>query len=215
LIYSGERSLSTIAFSLKKLNRSDVFHINFGYGRTFNKFGGSMENLSAGLLTMTYYHKNKSAEKGLHWGWSNLNGFNWRSHNGFPNYSLRTDYFTAFGPALRHLLPFQWKKQQFQWTNNAYIHGVGFKIQSDFIGGEPRGFTQEDRKLVAKFWSSSDWFLLGKDWSMGYWSTLCWQLPSDNSLGFQYRLQLARVDGWQPVSRVASTYLLVLNVNLW
>ncbi|MEX2512787.1 MAG: hypothetical protein WD398_07775 [Cyclobacteriaceae bacterium] len=174
-----------------------------------------MDNLSAGLLTMTYYHKNKMAGRGLHWGWSNQNEFHYRNHNGFSNYSLRSDYFTAFGPSLRFLLPFQWKNQQFKWRNNAFIQGVGFKIQSDFIGAEPRGFTQKDRNMVASLWSSADLFLLGKDWSMGYWSSIYWQLPSDNSLGFQYRFHYARLDGWQPVSRAGSTYLLVLNVNLW
>lgn len=215
LKYSGTRTLSSLALKLENPHKTDIFLFNFGYGPTYNKFGNSMTNINLGLLTSTFYHAAKSAEKGMHWGWSNQNEINFRSHNGFSNFSLRSDYFTAFGPTGRYLFPFLWKERKFLWENSAYMHVVGFKIQSDFVSVEPKGFVGTDRKYINSFLNSLNWFIPGKDWSLGYWSSLGWDLPTGNTVGLQYRFEYVKIDGMQPINRAAGSYMLYLKIKLW
>lgn len=214
MLYSGNRSFSMAAFDLESTNKSEAFQFEFGYGPLTNRFGNSLNSLSMGLLNYTFYHKESTPERGLHWGWSNHNLFNIRRHNGFSNYSLRYDYFTTVGPALRYVYPFEWKGQSFKWQTMAHWQVVGFQIKSGYIGADPDGVSG-DEPVVKNFLRAVNPFFAGKDWSLGLESSLVWTLPTGNSLGIRYRPEISTLDGGQPVQRIGQALLVMVNVRLW
>lgn len=212
--YSGIRSMSTATFQLHKPHKTELFQFDFAYGPLGNRIGNSLNAMTIGFLTYTYYHKNKPGEKSLHWGWSNQNLFNIRRHNGFSNYSLRYDYFTSLGPSVRYIMPLQWKGQQFEWYTSSHLQVVGFQIKSGFIGANPDGYSEENT-TIGNFFESMEPFIIGKDWNFGLTSTFYWELPSENKLGLNYRLDVSGLQGSQPVARFGNALLLVLKVKLW
>ncbi|MDN3690608.1 hypothetical protein [Cyclobacterium jeungdonense] len=214
MIYSGNRTFSLATFDLESTNKSEVFQFEFGYGPLTNRFGNSLNSLSLGLLNYTFYHKESRAERGLHWGWSNQNVFNIRRHNGFSNYSLRYDYFTTVGPALRYVYPFEWKGQSFKWQTVAHWQLVGFQIKSGYIGADPEGISEGDSGF-RNFLRAVDPFFAGRDWSMGLESSLLWTLPTGNSLGIRYRPEISTLGRGQPVHRIGQAILVMVNVRLW
>lgn len=214
MLYKGNRSFSLASFDLKSDDKSEVFQLEFGYGPLTNRFGNSMNSLSLGLLNYTFYHKESPAERGIHWGWSNQNEFTIRRHNGFSNYSLRYDYYTSVGPALRYVYPFEWKGQSFEWQTMAHLQLLGFQIKSGYIGADPEGVSG-DASVVENFLRALDPFYAGRDWSMGLESNLVWTLPTGNRLGIRYRPEISTLGGGQPVQRIGQTLLVMVNIRLW
>lgn len=212
--YSGPRSFSTGAFALQRPHKTETFQVEFGIGPLSNQIGNSLNALSAGFWNSTFYHREKDADRGLHWGWSNQNLLNLRRHNGFTNYSLRYDYFTSIGPALRYRYPFQWKGQQFSWQTLAHWQVVGFQIKSGFIGADPAGVT-EDGEPLDNFLRAVDPFYVGRDWHLGLESTLVWTLPAGNDLALRYRPEFAFLKGGQPIHRVGHAVSLLINFRIW
>ncbi|WP_162415809.1 hypothetical protein [Cyclobacterium roseum] len=214
MIYSGNRSFSLATFGIESPHKTETFQFEFGYGPLTNRFGNSLNSLSAGVLNYTFYHKASPAERGFHWGWANQNVFNIRRHNGFTNYSLRYDYFTAVGPALRYIYPFEWKGQSFKWQTVAHWQVVGFQVKSGYIGADPEGLSEEETGF-GNLLRAVNPFFAGKDWSMGLESSLVWTLPTGNSLAIRYRPEISTLGGGQPVQRLGHAVLVMVTIRLW
>ncbi|SHN07742.1 hypothetical protein SAMN04488057_10685 [Cyclobacterium lianum] len=214
LTYEGYRSISQATFSLDRPHKTECYQLGFAYGLLQNRIGNSMNVMSVGFMNQTFYHKNNPAEKRLQWGWSNQNVFNIRRHNGFSNYSLRYDYLSSIGPTARYMMPFQWKRQEFEWTTMTQVQVLGFQLKSGYIGADPEGFSKDNSPLD-NFFQGMEPFLLGRDWHLGFSSSLDWDLPSDNSLGIRYQLDMSSLRGRQNVLGLGQSLLLVLTVKLW
>ena len=92
--YKGNKTTSTVGFNLSKRNKTQWFQGDFSYGVLTNQVGGTLNEMGVNFITHTFYHKVKSPDRGLHWGWANKNTFHIRSHNNFSNYNFRYDYFS-------------------------------------------------------------------------------------------------------------------------
>lgn len=213
--YKGNTSVSSIGFLLGNENRTELYQGDFSFGILANQAGLTMNEISVGFTSFTFYHKEKDAQQGLHLGWSNKNIFNFRRHNEFTNYSNRYDYYSVLGPAARFILPFQWKKKSFVWETSASWYLLGIQIKSGYIGAEPENYKDEN-SLVDNFFATVKPFLPLGNLDVGVSSAVFWKLPATNNrLGLRYQLNYGKLSGIRSIHRYGQALDVVLNVKLW
>lgn len=212
--YKGNKTTSTVGFNLSKRNKTQWFQGDFSYGVLTNQVGGGLNEMGVNFITHTFYHKVKSPDRGLHWGWANKNTFHIRSHNNFSNYNFRYDYFSALGPSVRYILPFVWKKKSFVWQNGTNWQLIGLQVKSGYIGAEPEDYLKGE-SLANNFFNTVRPFIPVKDLDLGFSSSLFWKLPTNNQLGIRYQYNYSKLSGIKVVHRLDQSLELVLNVRLW
>jgi hypothetical protein len=213
--YKGNTSVSSIGFLLGNENRTELYQGDFSFGILANQAGLTMNEISIGFTSYTFYHKEKDATQGLHLGWSNKNRFNIRSHNEFTNYNYRYDYYSVIGPAARFILPFQWKNKFFVWENIANWHLLGIQIKSGYIGAEPENY-KDDNSLIDNFFATVKPFLPLENLDLGFSSAVFWKLPATNNrLGLRYQFNYGKLSGIRSIYRYGQAVDVVLNVKLW
>ncbi|WP_460511570.1 hypothetical protein [Cyclobacterium sediminis] len=212
--YRGNKSTSTLGFVLTRKNKTLYFQGDFSYGVLANSAGATINELGLNYSNFTFYHKNKTKDKGFLWGWSNKNAFHIRRHNNFSNYNFRYDYYSTLGPAAQYNLPFQWKNKMFTWKSMASWQLIGLQIKSGYIGAEPENY-QEESTLFNNFFNTVKPFILFKDVDLGFSSALYWELPTSNALGLRYQFNYGKLSGIKKVYRVDHSIDLLLKVRLW
>ncbi len=210
LLYRGSRPYLGGSFRVQKPQKEMEWMVTFGEGLAENQYGHAWEITTFSILASHFYRRSK--DQRLQWGWANLNSFNQRLNSRFANFNNRSEYFTAFGPAVKIRSPFTWGDKHFIWENMAHMQVLGFTLASDYVLSEPRGL-REDSGMKG-FLNMLDPFFLGRDWALGGVSQLNYQLTSGNKLGIQYRYDYQQLATIHPVQRSRGAMLLVLTVLL-
>ena len=195
LKYNGAEWGGGLTYLKQKSHKTDIVSIGFETGRLSNQHQTGMQVYSGNIITYTFYHTNKAANSGLHWGWSNNNEFGLRNNEAITNFNNRIDYFTSFGPALRYQLPFKLFKRDFSFQTMANIQLLGFTMLSSYVTSSPCGFVRESQPFLKSFFSSLGLFYPGNSINAGYKAGLSYKLKSENMLAINYEYNYLRLSG--------------------
>jgi hypothetical protein len=214
LLYSGVEGAVALSYLAKTPKTTNQFTFDFSTGKLNNEFGTDMQVYSAGIKTYTFYHANKPANKGLHWGWSNYNMFGLRDNEAITNFNARNDYYTSFGPALNYQLPFELFKRHFSLQTCANIQLIGFTMLSSYVSSSPRGYVGSNSTGLMKFWESIGLFYPGNALNGGINSSLMYQFKSLNSISIKYQYDYLRLKGSHIVEKSKGNWMIGLIVML-
>lgn len=213
LRYSGVRSIISMNYEQEATTRTASLSVNFAQGTNRSSGGNSMDTYSINIISQIFYHSESSYDKKLLFGWSIQNEYNQRVHQSFSNFNNRMDYFTSLGPAIGYLFPILRETKKLHWKTTAHLHGLGFKVASDYISSEPR--VAELGGVVGKGpWHAPDIFLIGRDWSMGCWSEIRYESNVGNSLAIQHQFEFQQLSVAQNLMRVRNSLMFNVCVRL-
>lgn len=212
LRYTGALPAGMIGYSNESSRKSEELWISFGAGKLSNAADALAQSYSAGIMNYTFYHKNKEAHTGWHWGLANNNHLNLRSFEDAGNYQPRSNYHTSFGPALRYRHQFEGKLGRFSMEALGHLQLIGFMLQSGYVIGAPKGF--EDDSGIEAILNSASLFYPGKAWNWGLWPRLEYQLRSGNALCLSYRYEMAMLEDTYRWAQSSGYYLITLKTLL-
>lgn len=210
LIYDGWQLSYNINFKSVKASRSDYFFFNYANGKMTNDFGRSMDLWSASFRTFTFYHPGDKKEKGIHWGWSNVNFVQHRQHEDVSNFNGRSDYFTSFGPSFRWIQPLRFKGMNLTLEVKSHSQLIGFMLLPGFVSSSPSGFVDNSISGIQPFLQSIDWYVPGKAWHFSTMPSLTWLLNSGNRIRLNYQFEFIQLNGIHRSQRAGSTYSISL-----
>lgn len=214
LMYTGVEFYGSLAYQKESNRKSDLIILDFATGQLSNSWGTTRQVYTTSILTYTFYHKNKGATKGLHWGWSNNNTFSIRDNETITNYNGRSDYFTSFGPALRYRLPFELFKRNFSFQTLAHVQLLGFTVLPSYVTSSPKGFVNGSSSGFKAFWESLGVFHPGNSLNGGCQAGLTYNMKSANLLAINYNYDYLRLKGFHTVEKSKGTWFISLIVKL-
>lgn len=214
LIFKGIQASFSIAYSVSKPQSSDLIMLNYAAGTISNKWDHSMNVNTAGIQTYKFYHRNKDAGSGFHWGWSNNNEFNTREVIDLKNFNNRNEYFTSFGPAVRYKRSFDLFNRLFHMESLAHVQLLGFKMQSSYVTSNPRGFEEPSHEGFDAFLNSIDLFYPGNAINIGIYPALHYELRSGTMLGISYRYDYLKLQGAHTVEKSRGTWHIGISAAL-
>jgi len=212
LRYAGALPAAMLGYSNESSHKSEELWISFGAGKLSNTTDALAQSYSAGILNYTFYHKNKEASTGWHWGFANNNFLNLRSFSDAGNYQPRFNYHTSFGPAVRYRHSFEGKLQRLNFEATGHLQLIGFMLQSGYVIGAPKGY-EEESGFGAMF-NSASLFYPGKAWNWGLWPRLEYRLRSGNALCLSYRYEMAILEDTHRWAQSSGYYLITLKTML-
>ena len=212
LLFSGAQGSFNLTYTKLDGAKENIWMLGYASGQTQNRFGRSLESTSVSLLALTLYQFDQ--ESRFRWGWANSNQFNSRTPGGFQNYTGRSDYFTAFGPAMKYELPFRLLNQEFSFQTLSHLQLIGFYIPSGYVSSLPKGFGYDQDGFAASVYNSAFLFHPGSAVNLGLIPTLQWGLSDNSSLGLTYSYDYTSLQNVHPSKRSRGNYLLSLTMKL-
>lgn len=212
LIYTGFQGSANITYTSIDDGKENIWILGYASGQSQNRFGRNLESTSVSLLALTLYQVDQ--ESRFSWGWANNNQFNTRTPGDFQNYTGRSDYFTAFGPAMKYTIPFRLLNQEFSFQALSHFQLIGFYIPSGYVSSLPKGFGYEQNGFVASVYNSAFLFYPGSAVNLGLIPALQWGLSENSSLGLTYSYDYTSLQNVHPSKRSRGNYLLSLTMKL-
>ncbi len=212
MIFSGAQPGVEVAFFQHRESGERSYWLGYSSGAMQNRHGRSLESLTLSFLVATLYRLGD--ESPFYLGWSNDNQFNSRSIDGFLNFTGRSDYFTAFGPAAKYAQGFRLFGQEFSVDVFSHVQLLGFYLPSGYVSSLPRGFGYEPGGFFESFAGSVFLFHPGSAVSAGLRPELQWYWREGTSLAFSYSYEFVALRNVHTSRRSRGHFLLSLRMSL-
>lgn len=194
LMYTGLGFFGGVDWHRLGTNQTIQLGLNASMGKQRNKYGYPVDYRKASIQLSTFYHKNKSREGKLLWGWTLNNLIAHRYNAGMVNFQDHFEYFTNIGPAAKYRYPIKIKERELNLELLGHIQLLGFMIRPSYTSSYPTGFLQEEEKVVQGLWKSAELFYPGNSWNFGFHPKLNYVLKSGNKISVGYRYEFYRLN---------------------
>lgn len=213
LRYAGQGLTGMLAYQKKSEKRETLWIAHYGRGRLSSPFDRKMQSTAAGILNLNFYSSGDTGKK-VQWGWANNNQFHTRLIDDFQNFNGRTDFFTAFGPAMQYSLPLDWRQQRFTLQAAAHVQLIGFYVASGYVASVPPGFAYENYSGIQGLLRSAHFFFPGSAWNAAILPSFQWHLKSGNTIALNYWYEYTRLERVHRSSRSVGHWFVAFKMKL-
>jgi hypothetical protein len=188
------------------------FNLHAQSGSLSNQFNNLLSFGIVSLKNHTFY--SADTEKRFLYGWSNVNMLQYYVYENYGNFRERSNYFTAFGPALLYRESFSFLGLDFSLQIPLDYQLLGFYLRPSYISNNPDGFLDPANNGFTAWLRSLEIFLPSRARELAVHPRISCELSSGNTISLSYLYTFTGIGTPEPVTISRGTWYLSLVTRL-